>query len=210
MANVDEKTVQLIKNELDEIKELLTDRIKMERIKKEGLLLYLKFTVNAPTYYITGSGDKEPKATDSIVFSISVPYGYPKSGPTVNYEPGKMLASVNAFVSGRQCIDDWHYDEQSSAHNSTLVGTVRKTVMDIIHDSVVTNYESVANRELIIWQQNMTANHKFPTCRLNTLFHSEAYNAEHSGPPVLPQKAGMGNRPTGSVGRNVMPPLPVR
>ena len=35
MADVDEKTVQLVKNELDDIKELITDKIVMERIRKE-------------------------------------------------------------------------------------------------------------------------------------------------------------------------------
>lgn len=210
MADVDEKTVQLVKNELDDIKALITDKIVMERIRKDGSLLYLKFTVNAPTYYITGKNDTNPKSTNSIVFYIDVPYGYPKAGPTVYYESGKMLASVNAFTSGRQCIDDWHYDEESAANNSSLVGTVRKTVMDIIHDAVVSNYESVANGSVKEWQQRMTASHKFPTCRLNTLFHSEAYNAEHSGPPGLPQKPGACSRPAGTVGRSVMPPLPNR
>ena len=103
-----------------------------------------------------------------------------------------------------------NYDEESAANNSSLVGTVRKTVMDIIHDTVVSNYESVANGSLKVWQQRMTADHKFPTCRLNTLFHSEAYNAEHSGPPGLPQKPVAGSRPARPVGRPVMPPLPNR
>lgn len=210
MAGVDEQTITLIKNELDEIKGLLTENIVMERIRKEGSLLYLKFTVNATTYYITGKDDTNPKKTNSIVFYIDVPFGYPKSGPTVYYESGKILASVNAFTSGRQCIDTWHYDEQSAANNSSLVGTVRKTVMDIIHDTVVTNYESVANGSLVKWQREMTAKHEFPTCMLNTLFHSEAYNAEHSGPPSLPQKAGACSRLAGMVSRPAMPPLPNR
>ena len=80
MAGVDEQTITLIKNELDEIKGLLTENIVMERIRKEGSLLYLKFTVNATTYYITGKDDTNPKKTNSIVFYIDVPSGYPKSG----------------------------------------------------------------------------------------------------------------------------------
>ena len=82
--------------------------------------------------------------------------------------------------------------------------------MDIIHDTVVTNYESVANGSLVKWQREMTAKHEFPTCMLNTLFHSEAYNAEHSGPPSLPQKAGACSRLAGMVSRPAMPPLPNR
>ena len=210
MAGVDEKTIMLIKNELDEIKELLTDKIQMERIRKEKSLLFLKFTVNADTYYITGKNDTNPKPTNSIVFYIDVPYGYPKAGPTVYYEPNKILASVNAFTSGRQCIDEWHYDEASASHNSTLVGTVRKTVMDIIHDTVVTNYASVANGSLIQWQKEMTAKKKFPTCMLNTLFHSEAYNASHSGPPVLPRRSGGSKVIAMRVVKPAMPPLPKR
>lgn len=203
MVSVDENTFKLIKNELDEIKEIITDRIKMRRLEKEGSMLLLEFTVMAPSFYITRDGDTDPKPTDSMIFYIDIPYGYPKVKPTVYYAAGKILASVNTFTSGRQCIDDWFYDEEHSAKNSTLVGTVKKTVMDIIHLTEVTNYGSMANKSLAEWQRKMTAEKKLPTCSLDTLFYTESYLKEHSGPPALPKKGT-------SSSAKVMPPLPKR
>ena len=211
MAFVDEQTVEIIKNEYLEIMEILTPRVVMRRLPpEEGSLLLLEFTVNAPTYYITGSGDTNPKATDSIKFFIDVKNGFPKVKPDVYYEPGKILASINAFTIGVQCIDTWHYDEEHAGSNSTLVGTVRKTIMDIIHDPVVSRYDSMANSSLATWQKNKTAAGEFPTCRLSNLLKSEGDARAVGTPPPVPVRSVGTPPPVPARAMRTPPPLPTR
>ena len=133
---VDNITKEVIKNEYMDLKEAFNEsRVIIERCTPtEGNLLLLKFTVKAKTHYITSVNTTNPIETDEIVFYINVPNGYPKSKPLVYYPKDKMLASVNAFTSGNQCIDDWHFDEHNAGNNSNLLVVARKTIMDIIHN----------------------------------------------------------------------------
>jgi len=202
---VSKETVEILKNEYVEVLESVTNKVKIERLKAPvGSLLLLKFTVLAPTYYITGAGDNSPKATDSIVFYIDIKNGYPRTKPSVYYEPGKILASVNAFTSGAQCIDQWFYDATHAGRNSTLIGTVRKTLMDIIHIPSVSRYDSMANGSLKDWQMRMTQNGSLPTCHMDTVLKRERDTdniiskplpnrrsnvvAHHVTPPALPRR----------------------
>lgn len=206
MANeVSRDTLEVLKNEYLEVLEGVTDKVKIERRNPSpGSLLLLKFTVLAPTYYITGAGDNYPKATDKIVFYIDIKNGYPRTKPYVYYEHGKILASVNAFTSGAQCIDQWFYDAGHAGKNSTLMGTVRKTLMDIIHIPSVTRYDSMANSSLKDWQMRMTQNGSLPTCHMDTVLKRER-DTDNRPPRPLP------NRRSNVVAHHVTPPaLPGR
>lgn len=203
---VDNITKEVIKNEYMDLKEAFNEsRVKIERCTPtEGNLLLLKFTVKAKTHYITSVNKTNPIETDEIVFYINVPNGYPKSKPLVYYPKDKMLASVNAFTSGNQCIDDWHFDEHNAGNNSNLLVAARKTIMDIIHNPAVARFDSMANSALKDWQKAGINRGEFPTCRLDLLFKSEKSIAE--GRAGI--KPGLPVRPTKSV--EAGPPLPKR
>jgi len=204
MPLIDDQTIEIVTNEFLDIKSILMPRVVMRRLPvNEGTLVLLEFTVTAPTYYITGPNDNNPKPTDSIKFFIDVKNGFPKVKPYVYYEAGKILASVNAFTNGAQCIDEWIYDAEHAGRNSSLVCTVKKTIMDIIHDPVVSRYDSMANSSLQTWQKNKTASGEFPTCRLNTLIKTGGDIGEFKGRPALPTN-------NSSVNAKIRPALPTR
>ena len=123
-----------------------------------------KVTVNAPTHYLTGDDMKSPKPTDSIVFYVEVPNGYPKTKPRVYYPAEKRLASVNVFppldkekMYASQCTDEWY------PKTSSLFLLVEKTVRDIIHDPCVCRYDSMANSSLEDWHRENVKKGCFPT-----------------------------------------------
>ena len=198
---IDENTIEVIKNEYIDMLGICTENLVVKREKPPlGSLCLFHFTVNAPTYIITGPGDTEPKAVDCIDFYINVPVGYPKEKPSVYYVPGKILAGVNTFTTGYQCIDDWIYDANHAGNNSSLVGTVRKTVRAIIHDPTVTRFDSMANGSLKEWQLDKTNKKEFPSCSLSRVLKSD--DDSHEIIPSLPKR----NRSV----TNDPPALPVR
>lgn len=207
MEQINQDAIEAIVNEYRDIQEMLTENVRVERMKApQGSDCLWKFTVNAPTYIITGVNDTKPVAVDQIVFYLDVKHGFPKVKPYVYYEPGKILASVNAYAtSGAQCIDDWHYDEMNAGNNSTLAGTVRKTIMDIIHIPEVSRYDSMANSSLREWQQDLTQRRILPTCPMGHVLRGENGNGKrNAGTPSLPVRANQNSR-------KVTPPaLPTR
>lgn len=185
----DEMGIERLKNEFREILGMQTDRVSIRTLKKKpaGSLALIEVNVKLPkaTYYIEGADDTIPKATNEISFLIDVLDGFPRTKPHVYYYQNKILAHVNTFTSGSQCIDDWLYDEEHSGNNSSLAGTVQKTVMAIIHDPAVTRYDSMANGNLRKWQQEKTAAGEFPSCRINMLLKLDGND---TGMPAVPVK----------------------
>lgn len=76
-----------------------------------------------------------------------------------------MLASINVYRSGTQCIDTWYYDDTHSGGNSSVKGVVKKTLLDIIHEPSVSNFNSQANSSLCSWQRTMNEKGLLPTCK---------------------------------------------
>lgn len=197
-------TVEIITNEYRECLNMVTDRVSIRTVKKpEGSLALIEVDVKAPTYYISSEFDTNPKFTNGITFYIDIKDGYPREKPYVYYKPGKMLASINVFKNGAQCIDAWIYDEEHAGRNSTLAGTIRKTIMDIIHDPTVSRYDSMANCTLESWQKGKTASGEFPTCRLSSLLITERERTRKRECPALP------TRPVGVI-KKEPPSLPSR
>lgn len=165
---------EILANEYRDMREMCTNRVVISRLPVgEGVLVLFKITVNAKTYYLSAREDTTPKETNQIVFYIRVNNGYPRVKPDVFFEDGKRLAGVNTFVTGAECIDEWHFDEEHAANNSTLAGTMRKTIMDIIHVEAVTRYDSMANRALEEWQRSMTKKGLLPSCNPAEIFRGQ-------------------------------------
>lgn len=189
-----EDSVEALKNELREIKETYDPNIVVIENERapEGNLCLLKFTVKVPSFYLETEDDTNPKPASEMKFYIQVPSGFPKVKPLVFYPPNHRLASVNVFRNGHQCIDEWK-------DSSSLDGTVRKTLLDIIHDPVVTRYSSMANSSLEKWQKQKTEEGVLPTFETGRLFRKK-----NIGTPELPTR-----KPASSSGKNI-PPLPTR
>lgn len=188
MGEINADVVEAITNEYQDIRDMLTDKVKVERLPAPaGSDCLWKFVVYAPAYIIKQYGDTHPVRVDHIVFYLDVKHGFPKAKPEVRYEKGQILASINTFASnGVQCIDDWLYDEMNAGKNSSLAGTVRKTLMDIIHEPSVSRYDSMANSSLADWQRSMTEKKAFPTCPLNQLIRGENGTRNKASVPPLP------------------------
>ena len=165
---MDKDTLLAIKNEYRDMINMLGHRVKVERLPVahgEGLLCKWKFNVNAPSYYISSKDDVDPKRTHNMVFYMELPNGFPKTAPKVYYPTDKMLASINVYRSGTQCIDTWYYDDTHSGGNSSVKGVVKKTLLDIIHEPSVSNFNSQANSSLCSWQRTMNEKGLLPTCK---------------------------------------------
>jgi len=189
MTNEDK--VDILKNEYRDMLEMVTNKVNIKSIDpKPGFIAQFEVTVNAPSYYITGSGDTNPKPTDQMKFYVEIPEEYPdKAGPHVYYAQGKYLASINAYRNGSQCIDKWVYDPEHAGRNTTLSGAVRKTIMDIIHDPTVSRYDSMANSSLESWQRSKTSSGEFPTCRLSELIRPDGGVRSEKTRTALPVKS---------------------
>lgn len=210
----DEEKREMLVNEIRDVLLLVSDKVKINEIETDDYLARFEVKVQAPTYYLTGSTDNNPKPTNEIIFYVDIPDNYPVDGPHVYYSPDKYLASINTYKSGTQCIDKWEYHPEHAGANTTLVGTIRKTVMDIIHDPSVSRYDSMANSKLADWQREKTASGELPTCRLSELLKTE----EETAPSKLPASsltiAGTRTRPvlpggtTTATGTRTRPALP--
>lgn len=197
------ETKEAIVNEFYSIKDLITDNVTLTRERApEGCVCLWRFDVKAPTHYLESASDKMPKATDSITFWIKVKEGFPREKPEVYYDVKKHLASVNAYRSGAQCIDDWIYDPNHAGNNSTLVKTVEKTIKDIIHDPSVSRFDSMANSDVMDWQKANIQNHSFPTVPLSHVFRLDNGRGRADEVPDLPKKS--------AVVSNTPPALPTR
>lgn len=176
----DDELREILKNEYRDMRNLCTNKVEVSRVpvrEGSGVLVHFKIIVHAKTYYLTTEDDTTPKDTNQIIFFIRVNSGYPKVKPDVYFEKGKRLAGVNTFRNGFECIDAWLYDEEHASNNSTLAGTMRKTIMDVIHVASVTRYDSMANRALEEWQRDMTKKGLLPSCDPAKIFKDHGINA---------------------------------
>lgn len=200
MGNITEDVVEALTNEFRDIMEMVTDNVKVTRLPAAGGSYCLwKFDVHAPTHYLEGEKDTNPKNTDDITFWLDVKEGYPRTKPCVYFKSNFRLAGANTFRNGVECIDEWKYDANHASGNSSLVTTVRKTIKDIIHDPSVARFDSPANGDMINWQKKNIDNHTFPTCRLSHVFKMDT-GMSISKLPELPTKRNA----------DVPPALPVR
>lgn len=201
MGNMSDDVVEAITNEFRDIKEMVTENVKITRRKApEGSYCLWQFDVHAPTHYLESEKDTNAKDTEYITFWLDVKEGYPRSKPSVYFKPDFRLAGANTFRNGTECIDEWKYDADHASGNSSLLTTVRKTIKDIIHDPSVARFDSPANGDMINWQKKNIDNHSFPTCSLSHVFKMDDGTAINE-PPALPTKRVANNNP---------PTLPVR
>lgn len=169
MINVNNITEQdskiAVKNDLRDVFERFNPNlVKIEFLEvKRGFLANIKVTVYAKTFVVTSSTDVSPKAVDYIVFYVDIPEKYPAVGPKFYYAPDYMLASVNVYRTGTQCINTW-------GPGSSLLGAFEKTIRDIIHVPVVTKFNSMANSSLEEWQRALFNSGNAPTINPKLIF----------------------------------------
>lgn len=179
MLNPNDITIEdsyiALKNEIQDINEKFNpERVKIEYLEvKSGFLTNLKITVYAPTFVISRKDILElekdaekklvPKSVDHIVFYVDVPEKFPAVGPKFYYDQDNILASVNVYRTGVQCINTW-------LEGSSLLGAFEKTIRDIIHVPVVTKFNSMANGDLEAWQRELFASGTVPTINPKLIF----------------------------------------
>lgn len=158
---------------------------------RPGTMCLLKFHVKAHTFILDSEYDVTPKPADDIIFYMEVYEGYPDKKPLVYYPVSRKLASVNVYPGGQQCTD-------KKKSYTSLCSLAEKTIRDIIHDTNVTRYDSMANGRLEQWQRSMEQKGAFPTlqprflfadsCRTNLREQSSASHRSGSRAPSLPGK----------------------
>lgn len=209
----DDEVKERLLNEYREMMEMCTNRVVISRVPVEegsGVLVHFRITVHGRTYYLTTEDDTEPKETDQITFNIKVNNGFPRVKPDVYFDAGKRLAGVNTFRNGFQCIDEWLFDRDHASKNSSLAGTMRKTIMDIIHVESVTRYDSMANGKLEAWQRAMTKKGLLPSCNPSEIFKchgASTVESAQAGMVGLPAKANKAR--TTAANKSGYVPLPV-
>ena len=184
-------SVEAMKNDYEElIRKYDPHRVKIIRtLTNPGEALHLKVTVSAPSHYLTSQDDTIPKACTSMTVDIVCYPGYPLRGIRAFYPSDHFLASPNVFRSGGACIDHW------IPLKSSLITVTDKLVRDMIHDPLVTRYDSLANPSMVQWHKDGVAEGRFPTIDPGELYAPEI--------PLLPQRRKT-DRKKGA------PPLPKR
>ena len=184
-------TVEALKNDYLQLIRMFNPRyVSIQRVQAvNGEALHLKVTVNAPSHYLTSEDDINPKPCDSMTVDIVCFPGYPIQPVKAYYAKNHYLASPNVFRSGHACIDTW------IPFTSSLITVVEKLIRDIIHDPVVTRYDSMANYHMEKWHKNGVASGSFPTISAKTLYAVESTS-------LPPRKA--------TVNAGGTPPLPGR
>lgn len=172
----EEDSVEALKNDYQEILRKYDPKVvTIQRVQAQaGEALHLKVTVKAPTHYLTTKEDSTPKACASMTANIICYPGYPLKSVSAYYAPKRYLASPNVFRSGSACIDTW------IPFTSSLTTVVDKLVHDMIHDPVVTRYDSMANSSMEKWHKNGVAANRFPTISPKLLYAPEL--------PLLPPR----------------------
>lgn len=132
--------------------------VTIERMKAApGEELHLRIKVNAPSHYLTSTNTTTPSSCSSMAAEVVAHLGYPLKSVEAWYPKNHFLASPNVFRSGKACIDRW------IPFKSSLLTVVEKLVMDMIHNPVVTRYDSMANASVEDWHKKNVAAHRFPT-----------------------------------------------
>lgn len=159
MSITEEDSREALKNDFAEINRRYNPRyVSIERVQaKTGEAMHIKVTVNAPSHYLTGPEDDNPKPCNSMTADITCYPGYPVEKVLVSYSKNRRLASPNVFSSGAACIDTWY------PFKSSMVTVVDKLVHDMIHDPNVSRYDSPACSKMIQWHKDGVAAGRFPT-----------------------------------------------
>ena len=171
----DEDSEEAMKNDYEEIQRKYNPKyVCIRRVQaKPGEKMHLKVTVNAPTHYLTASNDISPKNCKSMTVDIICFAGYPMVRVSASYAPDYYLASPNVFRSGAACIDNW------IPFTSSLITVVDKLVHDMIHDSTVNLYNSVANDSVVEWHKKNVEAGAFPTIDPKLLYAPEVIPLPH-------------------------------
>ncbi|MBQ7715344.1 MAG: hypothetical protein IJT70_05700 [Clostridia bacterium] len=155
---------------------------------KPGEALCIALTVYAPTHYMTGSGT--PISCDEMTVYIVAYPRYPETPVIAFYPKDRILCSVNVFSSGLACIDPW------KPFTSSLITVADKLLNDIIHNPVVSKYNSPANPyNLQGWHKANVEEGNFPTLDPKLLYASELpdlprrkHTPASALPPMPPRK----------------------
>lgn len=150
---------------------------------KTGEAMHLIVNVKAPSHYLVTSEDTMPKACNLMSVDIIAYPGYPLEAVRALYPSDHYLASPNVFRSGHACIDNW------VPFTSSLTTVVDKLVNDMIHNPIVTKYNSVANREMVQWHKDGVATRRFPTMDPKLLYTREATHLPPRGAASKPTSA---------------------
>lgn len=188
----EEDSVEALKNDYQEILRKYDPRyVAIQRVQtKAGEAMHLKVTIKAPSHYLTTNEDSTPKACGSMTADIICYPGYPLKSVSASYAANHYLASPNVFRSGSACIDAW------IPFTSSLTTVVDKLVHDMIHDPVVTRYDSMANSSMAQWHKDGAAAGRFPTISPRLLYASgktalpprREADRPAAAPPPLPDR----------------------
>ena len=161
--------------------------ITLERVKPPaGVIAHIHFTVDLSKKHHPVTDQPSMlyahRANDPNLFTVSkvegdvdILEGFPETRPRVRFHSDCIPFHINVFASGGMCIG-----------NSDL------TVLSIMFDNIfraliydpdpsVANYDSVANRETIEWQQEKEQSKEFPILNPQLLFRQSAIGL----PPVI-------------------------
>ncbi len=185
----EEESREALRNDYEALIKIYNPRyVRIERKRaQEGEALHLAITVKAPSHYLIDNNDKTPKACQSMTAEIIAFPGYPLMSVRAFYAPDHYLASPNVFRSGGACIDRW------VVFTSSLLTVAEKLIMDMIHNPVVTRYDSMANPTLEEWHKAGVARGEFPTIRPQLLYAPAVPLPERrqrtvKTPPPLPRR----------------------
>ena len=131
----------------------LAQAIKMKRFSQEGKL----------SNEVIESIMSEEKPNQKEKINIK----YPLKSVSASYASDHYLASPNVFRSGKACIDTW------IPFTSSLTTVVDKLVHDMVHDPIVTRYDSMANSSVAQWHKDGVAAGRFPTIHPKLLYAPE-------------------------------------
>lgn len=177
-----EDSYEALKNDYLEIMRTYDPKyVKIQRLEaKPGEAMHLKVIVNAPSHYLVGNEDRNPKPCNSMSVHIICYPGYPIRSVSAFYDPYCHLCSINVFHDGNACIDTW------IPFTSSLTTVVDKLVRDIIHDPNVSRFDSMASPNLADWQRNGIKTGRFPTMNIHLLYKDTT--------PALPSHHTKNNR----------------
>ncbi len=218
VAVTEEDSMEAMKNDYDVVSRLYNPRyVTIQRVQAgPGEAMHLKVTVMASSHYLTSREDTTPKACQSTSVDIVVRPGYPVVAVEAYYPGDHYLASPNVFRDGGACIDRW------IPFTSSLVTVVEKLIHDIIHDPNVTQYNSMANRDMEQWHRDGVAVGRFPTIAPKLLYAPvrSALPPRRTGgtltPPLPPRRTGGAANPplpprrTCEAVKKTITPLPPR
>lgn len=166
-----EDTIEALKNDYLQLMRMYNPKyVSIQRVQAgKGEALHLKVTVNAPSHYLASEDDITPKACNSMTADIVCYYNYPIRAISAYYAKDHYLASPNVYRSGLADIGTW------IPFTYSIVTVVERLICDMIHDPVVTRYDSASNYYMVSWHKQGVLSGSFPTINYKMLYSIE-YN----------------------------------